>query len=180
MQGRGLLSGPLHAELAEPNHGRSPNLDALAAYSNSHEHPLSPYSKHGLSPAAQRGKELFFAKETRCSECHSGPHFTDSQPRPKLVKHNVGTGEDDPGEKMGPEYDTPTLLGVYRTAPYLHHGKAATLLDVLTTYNRQDQHGKTSHLNDQQLHDLVDYLRALPFEDVESASVKAKLIKVEK
>jgi cytochrome c peroxidase len=50
-------------------------------------------------------------------------------------------------EKLGPKYDTPTLLGLYRTAPYLHHGKAATLLDVLTTCNQEDRHGKTSHLS---------------------------------
>ena len=51
-----------------------------------------------------------------------------------------------PAEKIGPKYDTPTLLGVYRTAPYLHHGKAKTLRDVLTTCNKDDRHGKTSHL----------------------------------
>ena len=45
----------------------------------------------------------------------------------RIKLHDVGTGMDDPSEKMGPKYKTPTLLGVYRTAPYLHHGKAATL-----------------------------------------------------
>ena len=65
--------------------------------------------------------------------------------------HYVGTGEDDPSEKMGPKYDTPTLLGIYRTAPYLHHGRANTLEDVLTTQNRGDRHGKTSQLNREQI-----------------------------
>ena len=32
-------------------------------------------------------------------------------------------------EKMGPEYDTPTLLGVYRNTSYLHHGKARSLME---------------------------------------------------
>jgi cytochrome c peroxidase len=76
----------------------------------------------------------------------------------------VGTGKDDPTEKMGPKYDTPTLLGVYRTAPYLHHGKAKTLRDVLTTCNKEDKHGKTSHLKDSELDDLVAFLKALPYE----------------
>jgi cytochrome c peroxidase len=76
----------------------------------------------------------------------------------------VGTGKDDPGEKMGPKYDTPTLLGVYRTAPYLHHGKAKTLLEVLTTCNKGDRHGKTSHLKPAQLDDLVAFLKSLPYE----------------
>ena len=67
-------------------------------------------------------------------------------------------------EKMGPAYDTPTLLGVYRTAPYLHHGKARTLRDVLTSENMADKHGKTSHLQPKEIEDLVEFLKALPYE----------------
>ena len=65
---------------------------------------------------------------------------------------------------MGPQYDTPTLLGIYRTAPYLHLGKAKTLLEVLTTCNKDDKHGKTSQLTKAELSDLVDFLRSLPYE----------------
>ena len=78
--------------------------------------------------------------------------------------HDVGTGKDDPSEKIGPKYDTPTLLGVYRTAPYLHHGKAQTLRDVLTTCNPGDKHGKTSHLQPQEIDDLVAFLKSLPYD----------------
>ena len=65
---------------------------------------------------------------------------------------------------MGPKYDTPTLLGVYRTAPYLHHGKAKTLRDVLTTCNKDDKHGKTSHLKANEIDELVAFLKSLPYE----------------
>ncbi len=180
MQGRGLLRGPLHKELAEPNSGRSRELDALAAYSNSHGYSLSPHAKGGLSDAAKRGKEIFFSTETKCATCHSGPMYADSQPGPMPPKHDVGTGEDDPGEKMGPAYDTPSLLGVYRTAPYLHHGKAATLKEVLTSGNKDDRHGRTSHLSAEQIADLVSFLKALPYEDPEPAAFAAGLKKVEK
>jgi cytochrome c peroxidase len=78
--------------------------------------------------------------------------------------HDVGTGHEDPSEKMGALYDTPTLIGVYRTAPYLHHGKAKTLMDVLTTSNADDKHGKTSHLAKTELGDLVEFLKSLPYE----------------
>ncbi|MEX2027477.1 MAG: c-type cytochrome, partial [Pirellulaceae bacterium] len=180
MQGRGLLRGPLHKELAEKNSGRSRELDALAAYANSHGYSLSPHAKGGLGDAAKRGKEIFFSAETKCATCHSGPMYADSQPGPMLLKHDVGTGEDDPGEKMGPEYDTPSLLGAYRTAPYLHHGKAATLEEVLTSYNKLDRHGKTSHLSAEQIADLVAFLKALPYEDPEPAAIAAGITKVEK
>lgn len=165
MQGRGLIDGELNPQLGPPNKGLSRELDALAAYTNSHSFTLSPHAKNGLSEAAQRGKTLFFSEETRCAECHTGPFYTDSSPGETIVRHNVGTGNDDPSEKMGPAYDTPTLLGVYRTAPYLHHGKAKTLKDVLTTFNHDDKHGKTSHLSAQQISDLVEFLKSLPFED---------------
>ncbi len=172
MQGSGLLRGRLHESLKEPNRGLSADLDALAAYSNSHKFSLSPYAKDGLSEAARRGEEIFHASKTRCATCHQGPLFTDSTPRAasEIVRHDVGTGSDDESEKMGPAYDTPTLLGVYRTAPYLHHGVAETLMDVLTTHNKGDKHGVTSHLSKDELTDLVEYLKALPFEDPERAA----------
>jgi cytochrome c peroxidase len=166
--------------LEQPNKGASRDLDALAAYSNSHKYMLSPHAKKGLSDAALRGKELFFSKDTQCATCHAGPFYTDSTPTRPYRLHDVGTGSDDPSEKMGPKYDTPTLLGVYRTAPYLHHGKARTLSEVLTTYNRDDRHGKTSHLNDSQIADLVEFLKALPFEDPEPQGEAAGLTKIER
>ncbi len=180
MQGQGLIRGRVAPALEDPNKGRSSDLDALAAYSNSHKFPLSPHAKNGLSESARRGKEIFFAAETKCAECHSGPFYTDSTLEKPFKLHDVGTGEDDPSEKMGPKFDTPTLLGVYRTAPYLHHGKARTLEEVLIDCNRQDHHGKTSHLTREQIADLVEFLKALPYEDPEAAAKAAGLTKIER
>ncbi|MFM7036970.1 MAG: hypothetical protein ACKO2L_04540 [Planctomycetaceae bacterium] len=180
MQGPGLLKGNLPDAMAEKITGRSQRLDALAAYTNSHRFTLSPHAKGGLSPAAKRGQQIFLSPETRCSSCHSGPFYSDSQPLPnnQLKLHDVGTGRDDKTELMGPKYDTPTLLGLYRSAPYLHHGHAATLMDVLTTNNPNDQHGRTSQLNHDQLSDLAEFLKALPFEDPEPAAKSSGLLRV--
>lgn len=182
MQGRGLIRGQLNAELGSPNKGISRQLDALAAYSNSHKFSLSPYAKKGLTPEAKRGRDIFLSNETGCTKCHSGPTYSDSVPRTpqEIVRHNVGTGQSDPSEKMGPEYDTPTLLGVYRTAPYLHHGKAKSLEEVLTTYNPSDTHGKTSPLSQDQIKDLVEFIKSLPYEDVEHQAKSAGLKKVDR
>jgi cytochrome c peroxidase len=180
MQGRGLIRGAVSPALEAPNKGRSGDLDALAAYSNVHKFTLSPHAKNGLSESAKRGKEIFFSNDAKCAECHSGPFYTDSTPAAPFKLHDVGTGEDDPSEKMGPKYDTPTLVGIYRTAPYLHHGKAKTLEDVLVEYNRHDRHGKTSHLSRDQIADLVEFLKALPYEDPEPAAKAAGLTKIEK
>jgi YVTN family beta-propeller protein len=173
MQGRGFIQGQMKAkvgfhpiELDEKTAGRSKDLDAIAIYSNSLEFPLSPNinAPGKLKPAAQRGKDIFFRKEVGCATCHTGPYFTDSSLQKPFKLHDVGTGNDDPTERMGAKYDTPTLLGIYRTAPYLHHGKALTLRDVLTTQNKNDKHGKTSHLAAQEIDDLVQFLLSLPYE----------------
>ncbi len=170
---RGLAPGTLQRkngydkiELTEKMAGRSKDLDALAIYSNSFDFPLSPHilAPGKLPPAALRGQEVFNRADVACATCHRGPFYTDSSLKTPFNLHDVGTGQDDPSEKMGPAYDTPTLLGIYRTAPYLHHGKARTLHEVVTTFNKDDKHGKTSHLTKQELDDLVAFLQALPYE----------------
>jgi YVTN family beta-propeller protein len=173
MQGPGLLRDAIKpkrgyepVELEEHLAGRSADLDALAIYCNSFDFTLSPHipAPGKLSAEAERGKRLFADATVGCATCHSGPYYTDSSLKKPFNVHDVGTGSDDPSEKMGPKYDTPTLLGVYRTAPYLHHGKAATLRDVLTSCNRGDRHGKTSHLKESDIDDLVAFLKSLPYE----------------
>jgi hypothetical protein len=173
MQGGGLVSGSIKpkdsfrpTELDEVMAERSQDLDALAIYTNSFGFTLSPHidAPGKLSQAAQRGKSLFLSEAVGCSKCHSGPYFTDSTLSKPFKLHDVGTGEDDPTEKIGPRFDTPTLLAAYRSAPYLHHGKAKDLLQVLTTHNKQDKHGRTSHLRKEDLDDLVEFLKSLPYE----------------
>jgi YVTN family beta-propeller protein len=172
MKGRGLCSATLkQGKPFEPialemkTAGLSKDLDALAVYTNSFKTHLSPHNPAPgkLSEEAERGKKIFLSAEANCAKCHSGPYYTDSRMEKPYNLHDVGTG-DAKDEKMGPKYDTPTLLMVYRTGPYLHDGRAKTLKDVLTTCNPQDKHGKTSHLKPDQIDDLAAFLKALPYE----------------
>ncbi|MBI3466250.1 MAG: c-type cytochrome, partial [Planctomycetes bacterium] len=167
MQGRGLMRGRVNEGLGEPNAGQSKDLDALAEYCNSFAvDTLSPHAAGPgkLTPAAERGRQLFFSEAVGCAKCHSGPYYTDSSPDKPYKLHDVGTGNDDPTEKIGPAFDTPTLLGIYRTAPYLHHGKAGTLRNVIVEFNRNDKHGRTNHLKPEEIADLVEFLKSLPYE----------------
>lgn len=150
--GTGLIPGDMHPTLGTPNQGRSSDLDALAAFIDSLQVPVR---KHDLSPAELRGKEVFASSVTECQTCHPPPLYTD------LNQHDVGTG-DRPGEWFGPRFDTPTLRYLFDSAPYLHDGSAATLMDVLTNNNPDDKHGITSHLTEQQLTDLIAFLLTLP------------------
>jgi DNA-binding beta-propeller fold protein YncE len=127
------------------------DLDALAAYIASLAPLPSPALRDGkLSDVARRGAKLYELAE--CVKCHPGPRYTD------LKRYKVGTGT---GAERNAEFDTPTLIEVWRTAPYLHDGSAATMEDVLTKANRGDMHGKTSKLTPAQIADLAEYIRSL-------------------
>jgi len=114
----------------------------------------SPALANGrLSAAAVRGKKIFMNGKVGCASCHPPGLYTN------LKSYDVGThGEYD---RESYSFDTPTLVEVWRTAPYMHDGSAATLRDVLTTHNKGDKHGKTSHLSAKQMDDLVAYVRSL-------------------
>jgi hypothetical protein len=161
----GTTSDPLGDEKA----GKSSDLDALAAYVTSlTDYPRSPFREvdGSLSEAAERGKVIFESAETGCTDCHAGPDLTDSAwgADGEPVLHDVGTLGEGSGERLGAELlgiDTPTLYGVWNSAPYLHDGSAGTLPEVLTSRNEGDVHGATSHLDDGQIEDLVQYLSSL-------------------
>ena len=127
---------------------------ALDEYLKAIQPVPSPLLVNGkLSPSAARGKKLFQSDALGCANCHPSGLFTD------LKSHDVGTrGQYD---KPADKYDTPTLIEAWRTAPYLHDGSAVTVRDVLTSGNRENRHGKTSHLTPQQVDDLVAYVLSL-------------------
>jgi YVTN family beta-propeller protein len=112
----------------------------------------SPHLVHGrLSKAARRGRELFV--KTGCADCHVPGLFTDLHP------YDVGTraAYDRPRDK----FYTPTLIEVWRTAPYLHDGSAATMRDVLTTRNPEGKHADLGGLSELELDDLCQYVLSL-------------------
>ncbi|MDD5630287.1 MAG: beta-propeller fold lactonase family protein, partial [Elusimicrobia bacterium] len=89
--------------------------------------------------AIARGRQVFYRERTntgqeipkgnRCATCHPAPLHTIRLP------FDVGTG--------GP-FDTPHLMGIRYSAPYLHDGRSMTLEEIWTVHNPQDQHGRTN------------------------------------
>ena len=80
------------------------------------------------------------------------------------LRHDVGTIKPSSGNRLGGPLDgidTPTLRGLWATAPYLHDGSAATLRDVLTTANPTASHGNLSSLSSAQIDQLVEYLNQI-------------------
>lgn len=156
------LSGTYSASLGDPKAGLNSDLDAIAAYVTSLDAiPRSPYrnSDGTMTEDALSGESIFV--RLGCETCHSGQDFTDSAIG---VLHDVGTLTPESGSRLGETLeglDTPTLLGIWQTAPYLHDGSAPTLRDVLTTKNPDGLHGATSVLTDAELDLLVAYLLQL-------------------
>ncbi len=118
--------------LGEPKAGLSERLDALAAYVSSLDSfPRSPFKtpEGELTAEALEGQALF--ETSGCQSCHSGERLTDSA---LDVRHDVGTISDASGGRLGATLDgidTPTLRGVWQSAPYFHDGSAATLEDAI-------------------------------------------------
>ena len=126
------------------------DVDDLLAYVGSLKPERNPQADRSAE-AARRGKVLFEGKAA-CAGCHPAPLFTDRK------QHDVGIHT--PHEPDG-RYDTPSLVECYRTAPYLHDGRAATLKDILTAHNADERHGRTRALTPDELIDLVAFLRSL-------------------
>lgn len=124
---------------------------AIDAYLKSLTPVPSPYLVKGkLSASARRGKKVF--DQASCANCHSGPQHTNKK------SYDVGTGE---GRETGKAFDTPALVEVWRTGPYLHDGRAMTIHDVLTKFNASQKHGHTKDLSEKQIADLEAYILSM-------------------
>jgi DNA-binding beta-propeller fold protein YncE/mono/diheme cytochrome c family protein len=129
------------------------DLEAVWAYLRSLEPERSPYLVNGrLGEKAAKGKRIFEDPKVGCARCHPAPLFT------SLKMYDVGTKHE---VDRNTEFDTPTCIELWRTAPYLHDGSAATLKELLTRFNPEDKHGVTSHLSNEQIEALVEYLLSL-------------------
>ncbi|TLS37303.1 beta-propeller fold lactonase family protein [Pseudalkalibacillus caeni] len=167
---------PLPAEVEEM-------YDAMFAFLSDPESfppPQSPYrEKDGsLSDSAKAGKELFEGKGN-CLSCHGGKQFSDSM---KAVEENgelttdntkylydIGTMNklDKPSKgdaraanknpRDTKHFDTPTLRGVWATAPYFHDGSAKTIEEAI------ERHGNDSvpTLTKGEMIKIAEYVRSI-------------------
>lgn len=137
-----VRAGFRYIQFYEPEEDMSLCVDA---YLKSLQPVPSPYLVNGkLSEKAEAGRKVF--EKLKCGECHSGPYYTD-------MKYHV-IGENVEFEKG---WDTPTLREVWRTAPYLFNGSAATMEDVFRVY----KHGIDKKVSDKEIEELSEYVNSL-------------------
>lgn len=155
-------------------------LEDLAALSEEDPDLLLQYAQlkkmvadNPMSESALRGRALFFDAKINCAACHSGANFADE------LYHNLGVGMDAAEPDLGRfavtgieadkgAFKTPTLRNVALTAPYMHDGSQATLLEVVQWYAKGGHPNpylsdkvKKFEATEQDLLDLVEFMRAL-------------------
>jgi mono/diheme cytochrome c family protein len=138
----------------------SPLLPALQEYQLSLNAPAPPAGSFDPAAAA-RGQDVFTGAG-QCSTCHTGSLLTDAN----IHLHSPSDVVSEPEPNGAPSYASRSATKMYRTAPlaglwqhapYFHNGTAATLADVVNTYDAK----KALHLSTQQKADLVEYLKSL-------------------
>ncbi len=145
-----VRSGITHIQFAV-----RPDEDAQAIdeYLKSLKPVPSPHLVNGqLSEAAKRGEALFMSERVGCAKCHPAPLFTD------LQMHDVESkGQYD----RRADFDTPTLIECWRTAPYLHDGRYTTMKQVIKEGKHGRKFGEVEKLTEQEINDLVAYVLSL-------------------
>ena len=113
----------------------------------------SPYLVDGqLSESAKRGKLLFNDARTGCSVCHpESNYYTD------LEKHDVGTQ----GYDYYKAYDTPVLVEIWRTAPYMHDGRHYTIKELIVEGRHYAPDDRLEKLTEDEINDLVEFVLSL-------------------
>jgi cytochrome c peroxidase len=145
------------------NEGHSRDLDALAAYIRSLTPKQPPTPSSEALASIEKGKRIFYSEKAGCAACHPPPLYTDSGQKDvegNFIRHDVGTWNEGEDENLQ-SLDTPSLLGLRQSEPYLHDGSAPTIESIFTHHNPEDRHGHTSHLRGDDIHFLSEFIRYL-------------------
>jgi len=151
------LRAGMRKSLSETMLGPKPtevDVDAVLAYFHTLTSPPNPFrNKDGsLTPAAERGREIFEGDRAGCATCHNGPHFTDGE------IHDVGLGSRSDRYKG---FNTPTLRNVYQRVKLLHDARVDSLEALLTGPHAPEKVAGTGGLSEEEVKDLIEYLKSL-------------------
>ncbi|WP_051359984.1 cytochrome-c peroxidase [Adhaeribacter aquaticus] len=170
---------------------------AIAAYLQSLvalNSPFDQYMRHetaDLPAATKRGFNLFMGK-AGCGTCHFAPIFNGTVP-PRFLESesevlgvtatsdfanpildtDIGKAGNIPADVYQYSFKTPTVRNVAATAPYMHNGTFATLLEVVEFYDRgggagmglnvphQTLPANPLNLSDSEKEDLIAFMQSL-------------------
>jgi len=154
MGGQGSFSDPrLGIDVEHSPDMVSPKLPALRAYQHSLPAPSPPAGSFDAA-GAERGRALF---DRTCASCHVGGTGTDNNDGTLHAPAETGVDGAYAARTANKAYRTTPLRALWQHPPYFHDGGAATLVDVVTHYNRV----RTLGLTAEEQRDLVEYLKSL-------------------
>ncbi|AZA82815.1 cytochrome C peroxidase [Chryseobacterium lactis] len=147
-------------------------------------------NKSAMTENQKRGFNLFVGK-AQCAICHFVPLFNGTVPPTfkkteqevlgvaingdnKVFDRDLGRGKfHETVPTLQHSFKTPTLRNISKTAPYMHNGGYKTLKDVMNFYNKGGGKGfgftvenqtlsdAPLQLSDQEIDDIIDFMRAL-------------------
>ncbi|MFK7991923.1 MAG: hypothetical protein AB8I08_38255 [Sandaracinaceae bacterium] len=146
------VSHTLYRGYRRPQGGRRVSLDRYLG-NLPRPTPFGAFEDRDLE-RERRGRRAF--ERARCSLCHAPPAYTNlgAHPAEALFPAFAAT-------HPGYELDTPSLLNLRRSAPYLVDGRAQTLRAVFEDHDSAHRHGDTGSLSPTELDDLLYFLEGL-------------------
>jgi hypothetical protein len=132
--------------------GYERNLPARATLLADYVTALPPISPPRPTPNARAGVDAFI--KAACDRCHAFPALTNlAQVPASYLFPELG--------KTDRLLDTPSLLGLATSGPYLDDGRAKTIAAVLLDHNRAERHGDVQILSDEERRALIEFLESL-------------------
>lgn len=124
-----------------------------------------------LDPQQRAGYALFHSDRLRCSTCHSGVLLSSFE----LASNGLEPRDTDPGlmrltlkEEDRGKFKIPSLRNIGLTAPYMHDGRYASLVEVIEHYNRggdgtanQPEHIRPLNLTEEEKAALLAFFTSL-------------------
>ncbi|MEW4455071.1 cytochrome c peroxidase [Bremerella sp. JC817] len=144
------MEAQIHKSVKNTMHGRrlsDEETSALAAYVNSLPlpPPIDQLQQTRDEAAVAHGRQIFL--QNNCIKCHAPPLYTSRE------SYDVGM-HDKEGNR---EFNPPSLRGIGHRDTFFHDARATSLRDVFEIHGHQ----LSSELTDQQLNDLLSFLRSL-------------------
>ena len=153
-----IRTGFHYIQFSRPDEAVCKDIEAMYAELKPLNSPYLVDSK--LSEAAQRGKKLFESDRIGCYKCHpESNYFADGKLHD--VDSNGPLDREIDVEKWGGRFDTPTLIEVWRTAPYLHDGRYVNMRDLFLDGHHGNRVGDVKDMTEKEVDDLVEYVLSL-------------------
>ena len=144
------VSASLHSTMAVNRKATQKDVARVMAFLGTLLPRPTVHPMESLGGDPEKGAALF--QKAACATCHKPPLYT--------VTDLKDVGVFDEYDRYR-DYNPPSLLGVGGRSRFLHDGRATSLRSIFTLHDKENRHGKAHSLTQNELSDLVAFLRTL-------------------